>query len=117
MLLMVSEAVPLLVSVTSCAALVLPTVWLAKLRLVVERVNFRGGAPSLEAATTQIAVARMIARAKNLDGNGGPGESSLTPLKRPKRHRVGTRLRVRGTKLKFLAPFRTRGLVMTVTQC
>ena len=38
MLLMVRVAVPLLVSVTACAALVVPTTWLPKLRLVVERV-------------------------------------------------------------------------------
>ncbi len=39
MLLIVSVAVPLLVSVTPCAALVLPTCWLLKLRLVGERVT------------------------------------------------------------------------------
>ncbi len=39
MLLIVSGAVPLLVSVTACAALVLPTCWLPKLRLVGERVT------------------------------------------------------------------------------
>ncbi len=39
MLLIVSVAVPLLVSVTACAALVLPTCWLPKLRLVLERVT------------------------------------------------------------------------------
>ncbi len=39
MLLMVSVAVPLLVSVTVCAALVVPTCWLLKVRLVLERVT------------------------------------------------------------------------------
>src|ERR1700746_969502 len=39
MLVMFNEAPPLLVRVTDCAALLVPTCWLAKLRLVVERLT------------------------------------------------------------------------------
>ncbi len=39
MLLMLSVAVPLLVSVTACAALVVPTCWLLKVSVVLERVT------------------------------------------------------------------------------
>ena len=39
MLLMVSDAPPLLVSVTACAALVVPTCWLPKVRLLGEKVT------------------------------------------------------------------------------
>ena len=51
MLLMVSVAPPLLVSVTVFAALVVPNNWLPKLRLVAERVTFGGGEPVLTAAS------------------------------------------------------------------
>ena len=36
---MFNEAPPLLVRVTDCAALLVPTCWLAKVRLVVERLT------------------------------------------------------------------------------
>ncbi len=39
MLVMFNEAVPLLVRVTDCAALLVPTSWLAKVRLVGERLT------------------------------------------------------------------------------
>ena len=39
MLLSVSAAVPVLVSVTVCAALVVPTVWLANVRLVEDKLT------------------------------------------------------------------------------
>ncbi len=39
MLLMVSVAVPLLVSVTVCAALVVPTCWLLKVRVLLDNVT------------------------------------------------------------------------------
>ena len=44
---MVRVAVPELVRVTICAALVVPTVWLLKVRRVVDSVNFRGWFPLL----------------------------------------------------------------------
>ncbi len=39
MLLMLSVAVPLLVSVTACAALVVPTCWLLKVRVLLDNVT------------------------------------------------------------------------------
>jgi hypothetical protein len=82
MLLSVSVAVPLLVNVTSFAALVFPTVWLPKLRLAVDRVNFRGGVPSLDVLAAKIAVARMIAGPKNRTAGSDPGVSMLAPPRR-----------------------------------
>ena len=54
MLLMLNVAVLLLVSVTVCAALVVPTCWLPKLRLVVERVAFGGREAAMAAKVSPV---------------------------------------------------------------
>jgi hypothetical protein len=55
MLVMVSEAVPLLVKVTLCAGVVAPIVWFPKLRLFVERVSVISG----KAVTLTVSVTVM----------------------------------------------------------
>src|SRR5690242_2009008 len=95
--LMVRVAVPELVRVTTCAALVVPTVWLLKVRRVVDSVNFRGWFPLLGAPTAKIIVARATARAENLARDVISGMPWFGPRQRPNNSRIRARCWAGGT--------------------